>query len=232
MGTLVGKLVLYLRTRHQEAVGLDEFLALGLIAIAYGVALLSFASGFLAVFAAGLALQRSKEPSKPDKPASAAKVKLVLDSESEKELATHADLAGTYMMEAVKGFNGQLERIAELVVVMVTGAMLSYTYVPSRAVWFLLLLILFARPVSVWVGLLGASSVRRGERILISWFGIRGVGSIYYLMYAINHGLPEPLAKELIAITLTTVAASVVLHGISVTPLMRRYARQKAKRRH
>ena len=131
------------------------------------------------------------------------------------------------MMEAVKGFNGQLERIAELVVVMVTGAMLSYTYVPSRAVWFLLLLILFARPVSVWLGLLGASSVRRAERILISWFGIRGVGSIYYLMYAINHGLSEPLAKEVMAITLTTVAASVVLHGISVTPLMRRYARQR-----
>ena len=232
LGALIGKLVLYLRTRHQEAVGLDEFLALGLIAIAYGVAQLSFASGFLAVFAAGLALQRSKEPSKPDKPASAAKVKLVLDSESEKQLATHADLAGTYMMEAVKGFNGQLERIAELVVVMVTGAMLSYTYVPSRAVWFLLLLFLFARPVSVWLGLLGASTVSRGERILISWFGIRGVGSIYYLMYAINRGLSEPLAKELIAITLTTVAASVVLHGISVTPLMSRYARQKTKRRH
>jgi len=232
LGALVGKLVLYLRTRHQEAVGLDEFLALGLIAIAYGVAQLSVASGFLAVFAAGLALQRSKEPSKPDKPASTAKVKLVLDSESEKELATHADLAGAYMMEAVKGFNGQLERIAELVVVMVTGAMLSYTYVPSRAVWFLLLLFLFARPVSVWLGLLGARTVSPVERILISWFGIRGVGSIYYLMYAINRGLAEPLARELIAITLTTVAASVVLHGISVTPLMSRYAQQKAKRRH
>ena len=232
LGALVGKLVLYLRTRHQEAVGLDEFLALGLIAIAYGVAQLSFASGFLAVFAAGLALQRSKEPSKPDKPASMAKVNLVLDSESEKQLATHADLAGAYMMEAVKGFNGQLERIAELVVVMVTGAMLSYTYVPSRAVWFLLLLFLFARPVSVWLGLLGARTVSPVERILISWFGIRGVGSIYYLMYAINRGLAEPLARELIAITLTTVAASVVLHGISVTPLMSRYAQQKAKRRH
>ena len=38
LGALIGKLVLYLRTHHQEAVGLDEFLALGLIAIAYGIA--------------------------------------------------------------------------------------------------------------------------------------------------------------------------------------------------
>ena len=133
LGALIGKLVVYLRTRHQEAVGLDEFLALGLIAIAYGVARLSLASGFLAVFAAGLALQRIQAQSKKGQPSTAAKAKMILGAESEKELATHAELAGTYMMQAVQGFNGQLERIAELVVVMVAGAMLSYTYVPPKA---------------------------------------------------------------------------------------------------
>ena len=231
LGALIGKLVLYLRTRHQEAVGLDEFLALGLIAIAYGVAQLSVASGFLAVFAAGLALQRIREHSKLEKPSRTAKAEMILGAESETELATHSHHAGTYMMEAVRGFNGQLERLAELVVVMVAGAMLSYTYLPHRAVWFLLLLFFLARPLSVWLGLMGAAGVSRDQRILISWFGIRGVGSIFYLMYAINHGLPEPLAKELIAITLTTVAASVLLHGISVTPLMSLYARRKSRRR-
>lgn len=231
LGALIAKLVLYLRTRHQEAVGLDEFLALGLIAIAYGVAQLSFASGFLAVFAAGLALQRIKEHSKPEKPSSAVKVKIALGAESEKELATHSHHAGTYMMDAVQGFSGQLERLAELVVVMVAGAMLSYTYLPHQAVWFLLLLFFLVRPASVWLGLMGATGVSRDQRILISWFGIRGVSSIFYLMYAINHGLPEPLAKELIAITLSTVAASILIHGISVTPLMSLYTRRKAPRR-
>jgi NhaP-type Na+/H+ or K+/H+ antiporter len=135
------------------------------------------------------------------------------------------------MIEAVQGFNGQLERLAEMVVVMVAGAMLSYTYLPHRAIWFLLLLFVVGRPVSVWLGLMGASSVSRDQRVLISWFGIRGVGSIFYLMYAINHGLPRELAELLIAITLTTVAASVLLHGISVTPLMGLYARRKPRRR-
>jgi len=83
----------------------------------------------------------------------------------------------------------------------------------------------------VWLGLLGATTVSRDQRILISWFGIRGVGSIFYLMYAINRGLPQPLANELIAITLTTVVASVVFHGISVTPLMSLYARRRTGRR-
>ena len=61
---------------------------------------------------------------------------------------------------------------------------------------------------------------------LIGWFGIRGIGSIYYLMYAIDHGLPPDLARPLVALTLTTVAVSIVVHGISVTPLMNRYRSQ------
>ena len=48
----------YLRRTHKEAVGSDDFLALGLIALAYGSALLAHAYGFLAVFAAGVALRR------------------------------------------------------------------------------------------------------------------------------------------------------------------------------
>ena len=57
-GAGIGKLVLYLRRVHREAVGLDEFLALGLIALSYGIALLIHAYGFLAVFAAGLSVRR------------------------------------------------------------------------------------------------------------------------------------------------------------------------------
>jgi len=230
-GAAIGKLVIYLRTRHKEAVGVDEFLSLGLIAIAYGVAVLCHASGFLAVFAAGLALQRIEATSDVVLPSAAAKAKVIFGAESEKEIATNEELAGTYMMRAVQGFNGQLERIAELVVVLATGAMLSYTYIPHGAFAFVLLLFLVARPAAVWVGLLGATSISRDQRLLISWFGIRGVGSIFYLLYAINHGLPLVLAQQLIAITLTTVAASIVVHGISVTPLMSLYARRKGSGR-
>ena len=109
--------------------------------------------------------------------------------------------------------------------------MLPFTYPPASAVWFLLLLFVAIRPVSVWLGLLGVPvSVSRDQRILISWFGIRGIGSIYYLMYAINHRLARPLAQKIVATTLTTAAVSIVLHGISVTPLMSLYARRKARR--
>jgi NhaP-type Na+/H+ or K+/H+ antiporter len=88
------------------------------------------------------------------------------------------------------------------------------------------LLFLLIRPVSVWVGLRGLPCSRL-QLGMMSWFGIRGVGSIYYLMFAINHGLPRIVAEQLAAITLAVVATSIVVHGISVTPLMRYYERRK-----
>jgi len=206
LGTLVGRLVVHLRSRHKASVGLDEFLALGLIALTYGLAVLSHTYGFLAVLAAGIALQR------------------VTERPGEVARTASADL-----MQEVQGFNEQLERIAEVAIVLAIGGMLAYTYLHASAVWFVLVLLLVVRPVSVWVGLLGAP-VSRDQRVLISWFGIRGIGSIYYLMFAINHGLPRALAEELIALTLAMVAASIVVHGISVTPLMNAYARRKERR--
>src|SRR3712207_9494619 len=61
LGTVAGRIILYLRHEHKEALGLDDFLALGLIALSYGVALLLHTYGFLAVFAAGLALRKIEE---------------------------------------------------------------------------------------------------------------------------------------------------------------------------
>lgn len=228
LGKLIGKLVVYLRSQHKESIGLDEFLALGLIGLSYGAATLLHASGFLAVFAAGLALQRVKEPQLTV--GKTMEVTLVLDnSEAQLAAATDPEHASAYMMQAVRGFNEQLERIGEVAVVLVMGAMLAFTNLTPSIIVFVVLFFILIRPVSVWIGLLGAP-VSQDQRMLMSWFGIRGIGSIYYLMYAINHGLPFELAEPIVAITLATVTVSIVLHGISVTPLMAIYARRKAKR--
>ncbi len=224
LGALIGRLVVYLRTRHQESVGLDEFLALGLIALAYGGAVLIHAYGFLSVFAAGLALRRVKEQSGMLHVSATGTARLPngrADNETAAH-ATHADHASAYMMHRVRGFNEQMERIGELVVVLVVGAMLPFTRLPASAVGLLVLLFLVIRPVSVWLGLLGAP-ISRDQRVMIAWFGIRGIGSIYYLMYAIDHGLARPLAEQITAITLAAVTLSIVLHGISVRPMMHLY---------
>jgi NhaP-type Na+/H+ or K+/H+ antiporter len=225
IGALVGNLVVYLRARHKEAVGLDEFLSLGLVAVAYGLALLCLASGFLAVFAAGLALQRVKE--RPQGTAQAAGASARSPPSADAALHTHSRNASAAMTLAVQGFNEQLEKLAELAIVLLVGAMLAYAVVSIDLWWFIALLFLVMRPLAVATGTLG-ERMTAGQRAMISWFGIRGIGSLFYLLFAIRHGVTGPLAEQLISFTLLTVAASIVLHGVSVRPLMRQYMRRKS----
>lgn len=219
LGTLVGYLVIYLRREHREAVGLDEFLTLGLIALSYGGALLIHTYGFLAVFAAGLALRRVERRLTPG---DFDEVLEEVAKGDEEEIATRSETAPVHMAAEVLGFNERLERIGELGVVLLVGCLLSARYLPVEALWFAPLLFLVIRPVSVWLGLRG-ERVTPIERNYFAWFGIRGIGSIYYLTYAIVHGLEGPEAELLTAITLTVVVVSIVAHGLTVTPLMNRY---------
>ncbi|HEU4442053.1 MAG TPA: cation:proton antiporter [Burkholderiales bacterium] len=234
LGFLTSRLVVYLRVRHREAVGLDEFLALGLIALSYGVALLMHTWGFLAVFAAGLAFRRV-EAQPGDRTALHSALHDASIELGGKEIAANEAVAtdprhaSSYMTQAVLGFNEQLERVGEVALVIILGAMLAYTPLPGTVLWFLPLLFLVIRPASVWAAVRGLPCSRL-QLGMMSWFGIRGVGSIYYLMFAINHGLPRPLAEQLAAITLAVVATSIVVHGISVTPLMRYYEREERPR--
>jgi NhaP-type Na+/H+ or K+/H+ antiporter len=217
LGTAVAHLVLWLRQRHKESVGLDDFLALGLIATAYGLALACHAYGFLAVFAAGLALRRVERRATEHK--DAAQVTVDIDAPlGDAQAATDVTEAPAYMARAVLSFNEHLERIGEVAIVVVIGAMLSAHLSWSAALWAGLLLCII-RPVAVAIGLIASDTDWR-ERALIGWFGIRGIGSIYYLAYALTHGLPRIYAAEAISVTLTVIAASIVLHGVTVTPLM------------
>ncbi|MES2972254.1 MAG: cation:proton antiporter [Pseudomonadota bacterium] len=259
LGAAVGRLVLYLRRTHKEAVGLDEFLAMGLIGLAYGCAVLAQGYGFLAVFAAGVALRRLEQSETaasvglaaeegaalPDAAGVAAAVAAASarqeDAVSQAEadprpghapaqaLAVDETHAPAFMAHALLGFNEKLERIGEMVVVIAIGTLLWAVQWPYVAWWFVPLLLLVVRPVAVTVGLIGShtSALQRG---MTSWFGIRGIGSLYYLMYAVNHGLEAGLADQLTALTLAVVVSSIVLHGISVTPLMALYERSRGKR--
>lgn len=224
VGTAVGYLVLYLREKHKAAVGLEEFLSLGVLALAYGLAGVSYTLGFLAVFAAGLALRRVESRSGDEDPAKLVDADPVLASE---DAATHPDKSAAYLTQSVLGFNEQLERLYEVTVVVLIGALLATHYLYTELLWFVPLLLLVIRPAAVMVGTIGAD-VKPSQRLLIGWFGVRGVGSIYYLSYAIAHGLPHGIAEQLIGLTLMTVAASIVLHGVSVTPLLKLYENRQS----
>ena len=228
LGTGVGRLILYLRVRHREALGSDEFIALGLIALTYGAALLCQTYGFLAVFAAGLALSRidrhqpSRVTSASAEPATGPGSKVNVGGEAE----TSAKDAPATMMRAVQHFNSQLENFAEVVIVLAVGVLIAVVPFRTEVLWFTPLLFLVVRPVAVVAGLLG-TGIRGQQRRLMAWFGIRGIGSIYYLLYAIRHDINTELAERLLSLVIAVVVASVVAHGISVTPLMNKYEKRK-----
>jgi NhaP-type Na+/H+ or K+/H+ antiporter len=121
-------------------------------------------------------------------------------------------------------FKEHLERLSELTLVLLLGGAVTAQAWDWRAWSTALFLFFVARPLSVFLGLAG-STARGRVRGITSWFGVRGIGSIYYLMYSVNHGLPPGLARELIDITLVVIMLSIAVHGISVKPLFDRFWR-------
>jgi NhaP-type Na+/H+ or K+/H+ antiporter len=134
------------------------------------------------------------------------------------------------MARAVLGFNEQLERLGEVAVVLVVGAMLADVGSFEPGLWLALVLFVVIRPLTTMISLV-REPLSRTRRGFIAWFGVRGVGSVYYLAYALTHGLGGGHARLLADMTLVVVAASIVVHGASVTPLMRRFSRRNAKGR-
>ncbi|MET8869159.1 cation:proton antiporter [Nonomuraea sp. NPDC004580] len=169
----------------------DGFVALAATFLAYGVTELIHGYGFIAVFVTACAIRSAEH--------------------------------GHGYNNVLHGFVEQLERLftAWLLLLLggfvATGGLAALTW-RGAAVGLLLLLVI--RPLA---GLLSQWGGRAGprERLAISFFGIRGIGSLFYLAYALgvaDFGVP---AEELWAVTGFTVVVSVVLHGITATPIMR-----------
>lgn len=205
VGTALAAAVRAIRSRFNGAVVFDEFLLLGVIALSYGVAVAVHALGFLAVFAAALALRRAD------------------------------DLAATPVAEnrppltpSLLNVNEQLERIAEVAMVLLVGVMIATGYWSWTGLMIAGLLFVLVRPLSVAAGLVGVT-VPRAQRRMLSWFGIRGIGSLYYAIFAVTMGSDQILhaeAVQLLSCIFTVIAASIVLHGISAAPLMDLYERR------
>lgn len=230
LGQLTARATYFIRKHHSQAVGYEEFVTLGLISGAYGIALLAKAYGFLAVFAAGLAL-RHYEMGMLGAEKNPEQVMDEAEPEGEEELAVHEDTAAAHLAQSVSHFTEGLERMSELAVVLVVGAMLARITLSPAAVGVGLLTFVLVRPLAVWLTFRGRGIFPR-HRLYAGWFGIRGIGSLYYLAYALEHGVTErsALADTLAGVVLGVIAASTVIHGVSATPLMNLYGRLKRGR--
>ncbi len=79
------------------------------------------------------------------------------------------------------------------------------------------------RPLACVVALVGSQLDRPTDKTFVAWFGVRGVGSLFYVATAVDAGVLEPGERDLLVWTvIACVLLSIVVHGITAGPSMRR----------
>jgi sodium/hydrogen antiporter len=199
-GLVAGKLLAYaiFDRRSPFPRTMDGMVALAATLIAFAGAELAGGYGFLAVFVAAVMIRRS-----------------------ERQHEYH---------EVMHNFVGQVERLFTAVLLILFGGAITTGLLTSlrwQDVLAAIAIVVVVRPVAGWLGLLGTPAGRL-ERRAIAFFGIRGVGSFYYLSHSLNQiGFTD--VDRLWAIVGLVVVISIVVHGVTATPAMRRLDQMRSE---
>jgi NhaP-type Na+/H+ or K+/H+ antiporter len=113
----------------------------------------------------------------------------------------------------------------EVVMVLLLGFAMPWVHWRGEPLVYAALLLVAIRPLSVFVTV---PWLPKTQRRVVAWFGIRGVGSLFYLALVIDSGLSPALCVELVNATLPAIALSILLHGVSATPLMALYQKRRS----
>lgn len=169
----------------------EPLLAIALVFTVYGLTELVHGYGFLAVFVAAVTLRSA-----------------------ERGHAYHGRLH-----DAIE----HLESVLTLLILLLLGASLTSGQIATlswQGVLLGLALVLVIRPVTAWIALWGTHELEPRERAVTAFFGVRGIGSVYYMAFATaEHVWPEE--KVLWSTVTAAIVISVVVHGVLATPAMR-----------
>jgi NhaP-type Na+/H+ or K+/H+ antiporter len=198
IGRAFGWLTFHVPAETKLAKTGDGLIALSATLVSYGLTEIIHCYGFLAVFVTALAFR-----------------------------SAHREHDFHVQMHEV---TEQVERIAMMVLLLlfggalVRGLLAPVTWIDVGIAAVILLII---RPLTGLIGLLGFRA-EWSEKLTLAFFGIRGVGSIYYLAYGMNH-MEVAGAERLWGLVGLIVLMSILLHGLTVTPIMRSLDRQQGR---
>lgn len=199
-GRAIGALIFRLPTTRSIAESTEGFVALAATLLVYGVAEMSHGYGFLSVFVAATVIRNHERHHEYHEV-------LHASSESIERLVS----AGLLVLLGGAVVDGALAPLT------LGGAVVGVA------------LVVAVRPLAGWVSLLGTRAPP-AERWAIAFFGIRGVGSVYYLAYALNEA-DFPGADDLWAVAALVILLSVVIHGVTAAPIMRHVDLRRERRR-
>jgi NhaP-type Na+/H+ or K+/H+ antiporter len=198
IGWLFGWLTFRVPAETKLAQTGDGLIAIAATFVSYGLTEMIDCYGFLAVFVTALTLRRSHY---------------------------HHDFH-----HDMHDITEQVERIAMMVLLILFGGALVHGLLNALTwadVIAAVAIILIVRPAAGLIGLLGLRA-DRSEKLTLAFFGIRGVGSFYYLAYALNHAQFGD-GERLWAIIGLVALLSIFLHGLTVTPVMRSLDRKQGR---
>lgn len=191
LGLVLARLAFRARTpSFRFAETAETIVALSAVFLAYGLTELIGGYGFLAVFVTALTMRANER--------------------------------GHEYHKVLHEFVGQIERLLTLALLLAfgyaIGAGLLSALTPMAVAW-ALIVVLLVRPLTGWLAMVG-SRVAAVEKRSIAFFGVRGIGSFYYVAYALNHA--EFGSTELIwATAAVAVLCSVLVHGVTASPVLR-----------
>ncbi len=194
LGRAIGRAASELREREFLSPLFDRWVGFASALLVFGAAEAVGAIGFVAAFVAGIAFRRHE-----------------LDAQYRREVHDGASV---------------LSHFAELSVILIFGSMLALGNFDLAGAWGLALApvaVFVLRPLTAYLTLLGTSRLSSRERLWVSWFGVKGVASLNYA--AIVAGAAVFSAAESAAVVwavLSTVALSILVHGLTSSPLTRR----------
>jgi NhaP-type Na+/H+ or K+/H+ antiporter len=201
-GIAIGRMLAYVAFRSRSrslrvAERGESLLALAALVAAYGVGEIVGGYGFLSVFACAMTFRSA-----------------------ERSHDYHA---------AMHEVAERLERLLTLFVLLVLGIALSRGLLGALDWWGIgigLTLLLGVRPAAGVLALLPRTKddVTRAELFTMAFFGVRGIGSLYYLAYAAGH-VPEFGSDWLWSTVAFTIVGSVLVHGVLATPVLDRWGR-------
>jgi NhaP-type Na+/H+ or K+/H+ antiporter len=193
LGYLIAASIVWLRNRDLLAAALDGWMAVGAVLLVYGLAEVAGGYGFLAAFAAGLAFRRYEH--------------------------------GHEVNRRVHDGAEVVEKFSELALILLLGSLVTIGGLSHAGVtgWLLVpVLLLVIRPLATALAFAG-SKLPATDRAFIGWFGVRGIGSLYYIAVAVGFGiLSAGEAQTLFWTVAGCIVASIVVHGVTATPLARR----------
>ncbi|MDQ7744357.1 cation:proton antiporter domain-containing protein [Hydrogenophaga pseudoflava] len=206
LGAGLGRL-LSQRVRRGEGLARDELLYVGTVLLGFGLARWLHCSTFVVVFAAAAVLLSADEAPSSAPPGT-------------------RSLEDTDLAQRMQAVGARIERLVEAATVLAVGVALHSVPITAPMLAFGVLLVLVVRPLAV-LAVVQRQGLTTSQRRLLAWFGIRGVGTLFYLAYALEHGITGELAQQLTGAALVAISLSIVLHGVSSTPLMERYQRRR-----